>query len=175
MLAFRDIVEKRCAQQGRTLERASLPLLAFDPGHTTGWAYFSDMQLMDAGQLRTKTLPDATKGFMDLLQEYKPAVVVYEDYRVYRTHREQHVGSQLLTVQVIGSLETCIALYPEEIHIVVQGAGTGKSFCKDDKLKAWGFFQLGAMRHANDAVRHGAHWILFGELPKKASTSHRVG
>jgi len=50
----------------------------------------------------------------------------------------------------------------QDIKWHTQNAQTGKGFCTDDKLRQWGLYIPG-IRHAMDAVRHGAHFLIFGE------------
>jgi hypothetical protein len=49
----------------------------------------------------------------------------------------------------------------KDINLYLQGAQQAKGFSKDDKLRAWGLYQVGK-RHANDAIRHATYWLLFG-------------
>lgn len=44
----------------------------------------------------------------------------------------------------------------------MQGAGIVKTFCNDEKLKGWGFWKVGE-RHARDAIRHGAYFLIAGK------------
>jgi len=79
----------------------------------------------------------------------------------------------MLTTRVIGCIETlCIV---NGIHdITKQPAHIAKSFCTDKKLKDWGFYQK-AHRHANDAIRHGAYYLLFGPIKRKDRKGPVVG
>ena len=87
-----------------------------------------------------------------------PARIVMEDYRVYGHKSEQHVGSQVVTVQYIGIFK----LIAEQLKIPVylQMAWQAKQFQTDEKLRAWGLYQV-AHKHANDAIRHGCYFYLF--------------
>jgi len=134
-------------------------LLALDPGETTGWALFSDGKLEICGQISSS----GTQGLVDVtnfVMEVQPRLVICEGYKVYDWKRDQHVWSDLYTVRLIGAIEvTCAKMC---IPVRFQMAQTGKSFCSDAKLKAWGYWQVGE-RHARDAIRHGCHWLLFGK------------
>lgn len=141
-------------------------LLVFDPGETTGWAFFecSDIAiiLVDAGQITTWPLDKGVEEVTRLVSTYCPDFLVYESYHVYDWKLDQHSFQEVPTIQVIGMIKTiCIQ---SRIRYHTQNAQTGKGFCKDEKLKQWGIY-IPNLRHAMDAVRHGAHFILFG-LPK---------
>ena len=140
-------------------------ILSFDPGHTTGWAFFHHGELINQGQIDTTSIANCIENAMPILHDYAPEIVVMEDYRVYKWRQKQHVGSEMLTTRIIGSLET-LAIQDFVNHVVKQPAHVAKGFCTDAKLKEWGMHQPG-MRHARDAIRHGCYYILFGSIRKE--------
>lgn len=140
-------------------------ILAFDPGHTTGWASYFEGELTDSGQIDCHSIPLCVENARDLISTYDPTIIVMEDYRIYKSHQKQHVGSDMLTTRVIGSIETLAYLNGIE-EIYKQGAGIAKGFCTDEKLKAWNYYKIGR-RHARDAIRHGCYYILFGHRDGK--------
>ena len=140
--------------------------LCFDPGHTTGWALFIGGQFAEAGQIDTHTIEIATPNILNLFVGYDPSIVIYEDYRVYKWRQKHHVGSELMTTQVIGCIKTVAQIQFPIPDIITQPAHVAKKFCLDSRLKEWGFYQI-AEKHANDAVRHGCYAILFGPLQAK--------
>ncbi len=149
-------------------------VLVFDPGHTTGWAYFTLGELDECGEIDTSTMESAVKKVGECVGAYAPDVVVMEDYRVYKWRAKHHIGSELLTVQVIGCIQT-IAIQ-EGIHeIIKQPAHIAKGFCNDAKLKEWGYYQGYGDKHANDAIRHGCYYLLFGPIQKKDKIGSTVG
>lgn len=137
-------------------------LLCLDPGETCGWARFLDGNLVDCGQL-----PLGKTGQEELFNFIKGAVlgsegdttVVCENYKVYEHRKDQHVGSDVVTLQYIGVIKLACSLM--SLPLVMQMAWQAKQFQTDDKLKQWGLYQV-AMKHANDAIRHGCYYILFG-------------
>ncbi len=140
-------------------------ILSFDPGHTTGWAYFFDALLVDQGEIDTTSIQACIENAQPLFHSHRPEIVVMEDYRIYKWRQKQHVGSAMLTTRIIGSLET-LAIQDFVNHVVKQPAHVAKGFCTDKKLKEWGMHKPG-MGHARDAVRHGCYYILFGSVRKE--------
>jgi hypothetical protein len=130
-------------------------LLALDPGPTTGWAFFVRGELQVCGQC-----PGTAVNIRNLLEQYKPQLTVYEVYRVYPWLAQSHSMSEIPTLQLIGVIKYLC----EERGIQHKGqtAQQAKGFCTDDKLRIWGMFQAHGKRHANDAIRHGCHHLLFG-------------
>ena len=135
-------------------------LLCLDPGKTTGWCLFEDGKLSKWGQVEgcydDKNI-DA-KGLLDLFEELQPDFILYEDYRVYSNKLDRHSYSPVMTVRLLGVIETYCQMYNIPTH--KQMATTAKNFCTDAKLEQWGFWQTG-MRHARDAIRHGCYFLLF--------------
>lgn len=157
---FRQLVEVQDKQNPDTREEEwhERRILCFDPGKTTGWALFENKGLVASGQILTPTVEAATAEVKHLLYKYAPDQIVYEDYRVYKQHKDRHVGSEMTTTRIIGCIETLAAMSFIPIH--KQMASTAKVFCTDEKLRHWGFYKAG-LRHARDAIRHGCFYILF--------------
>lgn len=162
--------------QDDKFERPSLAdarILCFDPGHTTGYAVFHGVSLIESGQLDTDDMERAPAIIRDLFFRVKPTVVICEDYRVYKWRQEHHVGSQMLTTRVIGCIETLCAF--DFIPVVKHMAVVAKRFVTDDKLHAWDMYQKG-QRHARDAIRHGCYYLLFHHqhLPQSKNNPHKI-
>lgn len=135
-------------------------LLCLDPGKTTGWCVFQDGALQSWGQVED-CYDDSNiniRGLMDLFEAVQPDFILYEDYRVYSSKLERHSYSPVMTVRLIGMIETYCQMNYIKTH--KQMATTAKNFCTDEKLQSWGFWQEG-MRHARDAIRHGCYFLLF--------------
>lgn len=163
-MKFADLLQK--VKLTRKFERPD-HLLVYDPGQTSGWAYFENCELTSCGQLSTADLRDIAKdiyGFTASMLDGKDnCMVLYENYRIYGHKQRQHVGSELHTAKVIGVIESVCQLLDIETH--TQMAATAKPFCTDSKLRQWGWYQT-AEQHANDAIRHGAYYLLFGGKKK---------
>lgn len=154
-LSFNDLLERI-----RGDKRIPQRLLCLDPGKTTGWCLFEQGKLTRWGQV-DKCYDDSnidTMGLINLLNEVKPDFVLYEDYRVYSNKLDRHSFSPVMTVRLLGAIETYCQMNSIRTH--KQMAVTAKNFCTDIKLEQWGFWQSG-MRHARDAIRHGCYFLLF--------------
>ncbi len=147
--------------------------LCFDPGHTTGYAIFKGLELIDSGEIVTKPIEEAARNISAYMQLYTPDIVVLESYTVYKWRAKHHGGSELLTARVIGCIETFCVIQAVDM-IIKQPAHIGKGFCTNTRLKEWGFYKPG-MKHACDAIRHGCYFLLFGAINPKDTAGHTVG
>jgi hypothetical protein len=136
-------------------------VLAVDPGETTGWADFENCELTRAGQFPVRDL----EAFDTFVTDHRPDAMVIENYRVYASRAAQHVGSEVNTAQYIGILKFLCGMY--QIPLALQMAHQAKGWVSDARLHQLGLFQTGH-RHANDAIRHGVYWLLFGHTEKLA-------
>ncbi len=147
--------------------------LCFDPGHTTGWAHYQGFTLGKSGEIDTDDITKATMEVELLISEFAPDMIVIEDYRVYKWRAKHHAGSDMLTTRVIGCIET-LAIMSQYPHVIKQPAHIAKGFCSDKKLREWGFYRKGE-KHARDAIRHGAFYLLFGAIKKADKARQTVG
>lgn len=166
---------RTASNRAKSVTPFSGTLLALDPGETTGYALFeateTDVILRDAGQLETWPFEKTLTSFEEALTQAFPIrkedepthhgrdVVLFESYNVYAHKLQQHTHSSVPTIQIIGCLQT-LCFQRKLVHCT-QTAQVGKGFCKDDKLKTWGFY-LEGKKHARDATRHGCYFLLFG-------------
>lgn len=146
--------------QNRSPAQWFVRLLALDPGQChTGWAHFLAGELIEAGEIEAS----GNEGFSrvaDLIEAVKPEVIVCERYRVYPDKALGHTNSELPVAQLIGVIRY-VAL-ERGIPIHLQSASQGKFWFDDRRLKALGLYRPGEP-HATDAIRHGAHWLVFGK------------
>ena len=155
-------------------ERIMPVVIALDPGETTGYAVFVEGTLERCGELDTETLKVGYPALMDLFASVRTRTVhtpqiVYEEYRIYSWKTEQHTWAGLHTPQLIGGIEALA--YVKHWPTYGQTAQVAKGFCTDDKLKMWGMYQKG-QRHARDAIRHGAYYLLFNNRQDKLPPDH---
>lgn len=135
-------------------------IIGIDPGQTTGVCVFEGRALGGYAQLSTKEMPLAAATTEQYIRYNTPNLIVMEAYRIYNWKTRSHANSDVHTLRLIGAIQ--YIAYIKNIPVVFQGAGEGKAFCTDEKLKEWSMYQV-AHRHANDAIRHVAHYLLFGD------------
>ena len=123
-------------------------LLAFDPGDTTGWAFFADGML---------TKWDQAKGLKSLLNAIKelptPDVIVVEDYRI--RPGVNHSYSRVNTIQIIGALKA-------------KALETNAKFIlQEPSIKPIGYKWMGmdvpkdhSVSHETDAMAHGYYYLV---------------
>jgi hypothetical protein len=136
-------------------------LLTVDPGGTTGWALWLDGLPNTCGQIDTA---ESDAALEKLLDQKQPDLVICEAYVLYPWKADSQAWSDFQTPRLIGSLQTMCR--HRQIPLIMQGADK-KTFATDIKLKGWGFYQK-SHRHANDAIRHGIYYLLFGVGTAKA-------
>lgn len=138
-------------------------LLSLDPGETTGFAVWrSDpdkIVLERCGQLDSRTIDKFNGEALHYAIFGGVDHVVYERYSVYAHKAQQHVHSDVPTLRVIGSIETLCAQLG--LSNSQQTAQVAKGFCTDDFLKRM-YLWVKGMKHARDAIRHGAYFMFFG-------------
>lgn len=162
-MTFPDLLSK--VRITRNFKRPKV-VICLDPGETTGWAVFRKNELSECGQLDTSKLGEISKELYAFIRLHcgqappRDCLVLYENYRVYAHKSKQHINAGLHTPKLIGIIEAVCQLLDVPTHH--QMAATAKPFCTDDKLVEWGYYQTGE-RHANDAVRHGCYYLLFGK------------
>jgi hypothetical protein len=140
-------------------------LLALDPGHTTGVAFFVNGRLKGALQVKTHPISIAIQNMGKLIDARPWNHLTYENYRVYSDKRDQHVHSEVHTIRLIGVIETMGQ--QRCIPITNQMASDVKGFFHDDRLRQWGYYHTGSP-HANDAIRHGCYALSYGVLKQQA-------
>lgn len=154
-LSFSELLLKtRGGRSGNSLD-APLGLLALDPGLTTGWAFFERGILKKCGQC-----PGDDIRLEQLIDLLKPTHVAMEEYVLYPWASKQQAWSDFPVPQLIGVIK--FVCRKRKIKVYMQGANLGKGFCTDAKLRSWNYYIVGK-KHANDAIRHGCYWLLFGK------------
>lgn len=156
-LTFKELMDK--VGGSSNLEKWEPPriVVVFDPGETVGWAVFDGCSLLKAGQ-EAADAKGRLRFVRYLIESWNPKAVVAEDYIVYAHKALSHSWSPLDTAKLVGAIEMACVIH--DVPLYLQTASTGKAFCTDAKLRNWGMYQPGKV-HATDAVRHGAHFLLF--------------
>jgi hypothetical protein len=130
-------------------------MLYLDPGETTGWARFRRMRLIEAGEFAVTS----TLMFDHLITHKHPQLMVMENYKVYGHRAQQHIGSEVPTIQYVGVVKYLALVYG--VPLVLQMAFQAKSFVKDERLMELGLWH--ESKHARDAIRHGVYYLMFGK------------
>lgn len=134
------------------------PLLALDPGETTGVAWLKNGKIY-LSQWDTKDIGLSFEGLSIFLSDLIPAHVRYEDYKVYAWKASDHSFASLHTPQWIGAIKVACRL--ANVTASTKMAQMAKAFWTDDKLKACGLYSPG-LNHARDASRHLLYYMCFG-------------
>ena len=100
-----------------------LRILVIDPGETCGYAVFqlektpdsetsppSALFLLETWEGQGASIPEFVIPFLKVLRRVKPSLVLIEDYRVYQSKAELHVGQPLRTPELIGAIIGVCAL-----------------------------------------------------------------
>jgi len=119
-------------------------VLAFDPGHTTGWAYFCN------GKIATGSF-SMWSGVRRVFRTYALCgidIVIIESFILRRGVALALSGSKLETVQVIGYIK---AISDFHGRTLIEQPPSCKSI-KVAKIK-------GTNIHAMDAVKHGLYYL----------------
>ena len=144
-------------------------IVGIDPGATTGVTVFNGLDVVSNTQLITGKGEDNTTQAEVLVNNFEllfkgTDYIVMEDYRVYGTHADTHIGIRLYTPELIGMIK--FRAYELNIPIYVQSASQAKAFFTNDKLRQWGFIAKKgghATNHWLDAVRHVLYFLVFNK------------
>lgn len=156
-----------------TLPNDIVPILAFDPGGTTGWSLLvlpknwgtqcifgwaqdhilRNKVLWHHGQFDCLTDEDnAVYCMMKLIDEWPSAAIVVEDF-ILRQNRQEMSRDLLSPVRITAKLEH--ELWKRRRKMWLQTPAQAKSLVTDERLKHWGTYTSeGGLQHARDADRH---------------------
>ncbi len=142
-------------------------VLAVDPGETCGFAMFSYKTIEDVVVTRTWDHPalpldDFARYLRMALRKVGRVVcIVVEDYVIYASAAQLHVGQQLITPKLIGVIEAVCALECGSPNKVVLIPAAKKGRWPDAKINA----RLPRMlvdadsKHVKDAIKLGLAYI----------------
>ena len=150
-----------------------LPILAIDPGGTTGWsllvlrreiqdreflAWNLDVILSHKvswthGELScTGAEDEAVWRLAKLCEDWPSAAIVVEDF-ILRPDRREKSRELLSPVRITAKLET--HLWRNRRRMFLQQPSQAKTTISDERLKLWNCYtRSGALQHARDADRH---------------------
>lgn len=142
-------------------------LVTFDPGGTTGVAYFLNGEPVVTDQV-AGTIPSVAASLRKVYTpeavhpDWEPGVdvVALENFRIYAWKTEDMKWKDILELRLIGALELVCA--DNATPLLKIGAGQGKGFTTNKKLQTWNFIRPLGQKHANDAIRVGCYILLQG-------------
>lgn len=159
------------------LPRDVLPILAIDPGVTTGWSLlvlrktwcgkeiFSwpfDVVIEHKlswthGEIDCGEEDLGSYQLMKTIREWPSAAVVVEDF-ILRTDRREKSRELLSPVRITANLRH--HLWRLGRTMILQQPSMAKTTVTDERLKLWGCYSaVGGLRHARDADRHALTFI----------------
>lgn len=163
---FAKLYETVRKQHPSDIDTINSPILALDPGETTGVAEFDGDVTIRVYQKVTKNIGQSYDWLTERLQTswelHAFSHLRYEDYRVYEWKVQDHAWSPVHTIQWIGAIK--VAAHTTGVQSSCVMASVAKNWWTDNKLDMFGLNPKG-LRHGRDALRHLLYYILF---PTKA-------
>lgn len=133
--------------------------LAFDPGHTVGWAAFEDGDCTGFGQFPYTDWQPIVNFFWT---ETPPDAVVFERFALYPNRAAAQSWSEFPAVQVIGALRVLsfvvqCPIFSQPPSLIHANGGITPILRPDvERIVGRG------SPHAKDAVAHGLYWWWYG-------------
>lgn len=161
-----------------TLSNGAINILALDPGGTTGFVLYGAETIRNPdGKLEWYNEkwqighmgPGAHHAMLYSSMELWQAtnfIIVCESFEYRRRAADANRDNIVLdSKEYIGVVNLFEQQRMQGVtqgaqRVVFQTAATGKGFWRDDKLKKVGRYTP-AMKHANDAMRHLLHYLVF--------------
>jgi len=132
-------------------------LLAIDPGETTGYAVLRLEPLVNSQHmpvLLEHGVLSKWRGITELLNVYRPKVIVMEKFLLYPWAAKEQAFSDMAPVQVIGVVEYLAE--ERALPVIQQAAAVGKAVKVSSDLDLRSAVRS---RHAIDAVCHGIAYL----------------
>ena len=144
-----------------------LRILVIDPGETVGYAVFqldepgkidAELLLLETWEGQGASIPEFVIPFLKGLRRVKPSLVLIEDYRVYQSKAQLHIGQPLRTPELIGAIEgVCCLTVPPMRTARIAAAKKGK--WPEARMKAKFPQANDVTGHARDAVKLGLAFL----------------
>lgn len=133
--------------------------MAYDPGGTTGWAFFDPKSIsVFCGQIMDEHHSTLWKH----IEEWAPDLIVSESFQFRQFEGFDKSKVELWSVEYIGVLKLYNQLY--HTPLLFQTASTAKNFIADVKLRRMGWYErTKGMVHARDALRHLLYYLVVKE------------
>jgi hypothetical protein len=141
-----------------------MPVIAFDPGETTGYCLFEEGRLVASAALCAEDMLMLACGggrfFNKILQNRengKPITCVVERFTLYPGMALKMINNSFVAAQTIGIIRTLA--YRTGMSIVYQAASHAKGLVTDDVLKTYSWHTRLGSRHEKDAARHAVYYL----------------
>ena len=147
-----------------------LRILVIDPGETCGYAVFqldknlvaearpSDLKLLETWEGQGASIPEFVIPFLKVLRRVKPSLVLIEDYRVYQSKAQTHIGIPLRTPELIGAIIGVCALTVPPMR-TARIAASKKGKWPEARMRAKFPEAENVTGHARDAVKLGLAFL----------------
>lgn len=135
-------------------------LIAFDPGKTTGVAYFVNGQVKAQHQIKLDDLDEFLEDkYERIFRNADPGVVIYENFKLFSWRAKQQSGSAMEASQAIGMIKSFARRTRASI------------FDQSPQIKPIGYKWAGltapknhSKSHEVDAYVHGVYWMVHGRM-----------
>jgi len=147
-----------------------LRILVIDPGETTGYAVFllnrpedgalpaNELLLLETWEGQGASISEFVIPFLKVLRRVKPALVLIEDYRVYQSKANLHIGMSLRTPELIGAIiAICNLTVPKMRTVRIAAAKKGR--WPEARMKVKFPQAKDVTGHARDAVKLGLAFL----------------
>ena len=136
---------------------ATIRVIAFDPGVTTGFA--CGLIDTETGEMEVTADQEILQvdDMFKLLDSIKPDHVVFETFEFRRNQKRDKLV--LFSKELIGVIELWCRL--NSVLAYRQSPAAAKAYFTDTTLRDDNVYRKG-MPHANDAMRHLLRWYTFG-------------
>lgn len=132
-------------------------VISIDPGVTTGFCYARIIPSERVDFFPFQRMEDVDI-FWDHLAEYKPDIIVMEDFEFRQNARK--TGLNLFPKELIGVAKLYSLKAPTPVGLYMQKAATGKAYYSDKILISNNWYKRG-VPHGMDATRHFLQWLTF--------------
>lgn len=139
--------------------------LSFDPGGSTGWAYFDNKLDYNDPLFTGGTLTNIHHHheIRHLIEVYNPNYVICEDFTFRQSpdSAKQRRGLELISKEYIGILR--FMAYDHCYDFILQPPSyKNTNLVKDENLETLGLLRTPKHenRHYHDAAKHLAHWLI---------------
>lgn len=150
-----------------------LRILVVDPGETPGYAVLeleraelpeeqvpSNLTLLETWEGQGASIPEFVIPFLKDLRRVKPSLVLIEDYRVYQSKAQMHIGKPLKTPELVGAIIAICNLTVPPMR-TARIAASKKGRWPEARMKVKFPQAKDVTGHARDAVKLG---LAFFEL-----------